>query len=67
MEICKDRHEPVCYENYDYRIRKKCPACEALDQLARCEEELEEVRAEKDEAVKHAEELQQLIDAEERE
>ncbi len=41
MTICEDRHEPVVYEDYDYRTKKAnpCPVCEVLDREAVLQEE----------------------------
>lgn len=51
MTICEDRHEPVIYEDYDFRTRKvrPCPVCEVLDREAILEEELKELKEEKEE------------------
>lgn len=52
MTICEDRHEPVVYEDYDYRTKKRnpCPVCEVLDREAVLEERIEELEEEKREA-----------------
>ncbi len=48
MTICEDRHEPVVYEDWDYRTKHKnpCPVCEVLDREAVLEERVEELEKE---------------------
>jgi len=35
MKLCDDGHEEVCYEG------NRCPACEALNELAEAKEQIE--------------------------
>ena len=41
MEICNKGHAPIVFTKYDHRNKlHKCPACEALDELAEMREQL---------------------------
>ena len=46
MVICKDRHEPIVYEDWNMYSKRKapCPVCEVLDREAVLEEDISILR-----------------------